>query len=189
MVQMKFKKENIYSKFFPWKTFKIFPDIRVENKLNYVLVKGFCKKALNEIKSIATETLYTNPPRRRSSSFNYCPLIKMFYSLDKTKRLRERCLLLTYNGNHWSLLFKDGLISINQSNIQATAMQMFKTNYGLFPEIKVRVNNYYNFRNANDFKVLSMKTPYCCTKSISYRGPKTWVLFLMKPKKWKSLKF
>ena len=85
------------------------------------------------------------------------------------------CLRLIYNdkdSSYEELLTKDGSVSIHPRNIQALATELCKIKNGLSPKVFTEIftretESHYNLRQCNDFKILSIRTVYHGSESIS----------------------
>ena len=113
---------------------------------------------------------------------------------NKIKHLHERCLRLIHNdklSSYEEVLEKDGSVSIHHKNIQSLAIEMFHIKYGQSPEIVsdifTQTTQKYNFRQNRDFRVLSVKSVYHGSESISYLGPNIWGILPAKIKETNSL--
>ena len=134
-----------------------------------------------------------------NAQFNYCPLIWMLYSCqinNKIKHLHERCLRLIHNdklSSYEELLEKDRLVLTHHKNIEILTIdiEMFLIKHGQSPEIVndifAQTTQHYNFRQNRDFRILSVKSVYHGSESISYLTPKIWEIVPAKIKETNSL--
>ena len=115
------------------------------------------------------------------AQFNYCPAIWMFHSHtvnSKINRLHERCLRIIYNNklsNFEELLVEDNSVAINDNNIHAFAIEMYKVVNGMSPEIMIEVfnkrsNSHYNLRHTSQFSVNPIHSVYNGTETASCLG-------------------
>ena len=142
------------------------------------------------------------------SQFGYCPLIWMFHSRklnNVINRIHERALRIVYkdhNSTFQELLNKDDSVSIHHRNLQKLVIEMYKVKNNLSHSIMNNIfekrHNPYNLRNDCTWASSNIHTVYNGTETISFRGPKTWLLlpdnikeskslydFKTKVKKWK----
>ena len=164
--------------------------VKIEYKLTFdEHVRSLCKKENSKLRALARAKPYMNIEKRKllmssffNVRFNYCLLIWMLHSRsnnNKIKHSHARCLRLTYCGNTSSceeLLEKGGSVSLHHRNIQSLAIEMFKVKNELAPTITANIfgtmlENHYNLRNYNDFRISFARTLYHGTESISYLGP------------------
>ena len=98
--------------------------------------------------------------------------------------LHGRCLRIIYNDKKSSfteLLNKDTSVSIHIRNIQRFQIEMFRFYKGLSLPLmnnifKLKLENPYNLRQVSEFSRPMVKSVYHGTGSISYLGPKIWVI-------------
>ena len=98
--------------------------------------------------------------------------------------LHGRCLRIIYNDKKSSfteLLNKDTSVSIHIRNIQRFQIEMFRFYKGLSLPLmnnifKLKLENPYNLRQVSEFSRPMGKSVYHGTGSISYLGPKIWVI-------------
>ena len=70
-------------------------------------------------------------------------------------------------------LTKDGSVSIHHRNIQTLTTEFYKIKNGLSPELFTEIfaretESRYNLRRCNDFRILSIRTVYHGSESISF---------------------
>ena len=121
-----------------------------------------------------------------TSQFSYFLLIWKFHSSrlnNKINSVHERALRITYQDNtstFQELLKKDNSVSIHHRNLQVLATEMFKTHWGLSPEILretfVPKTSLYNLRRNNTFETHEVLSVYHGTEWLSFLGPKIWDL-------------
>ena len=76
-----------------------------------------------------------------NSQFGYCPLVWMFHSRqlnNRINKIHERALRIVYNdfsSTFNELLLKDNSVSIDNRNIQALAIELYKIKNDISPEI------------------------------------------------------
>ena len=112
------------------------------------MLKEVCRRANRKLNALARLTPYMELRKRGilmnasvNSQFNYCPVIWMCHSRalnNKINRLHERFLRMIYNdkaSTFKELLEKDNSVSIHYRNIQALAIEMYKVDNGMSPEI------------------------------------------------------
>ena len=133
-----------------------------------------------------------------NAQFNCSPLLWMLHSLTKNNIIRnlyEQCPRIKYNDKNSSyeeLLTKYGSVPIHHRNIQALAIEFYKTKDGLFPELFTEIfacetESHYNLRQCNDFRIPSIRTVYRGSESISFLAPKLWNILLDEIKQQTSL--
>ena len=109
-------------------------------------IKHICTQASNKLYALARISHYLDEQKRiilmKSfviSQFNYCPIVWMYCqrkSNNLINRIHERALRIAYNDytsdfNH--LLEKDDSVTIHHKNIQALAIEIYKTMNDLNP--------------------------------------------------------
>ena len=152
-------------------------------------VSGLCKRASRKIHALARIAKYMGLEKRRMmksfilSQFGYCPLIWMFHSRglnNRINRLHERSLRIVYQDNVSSfeeLLKRDNSVTIHGQNIQSLAIELFKTKNGYTP-----MNNIFTLKrkvlycSEQIFMTRSVRTVYNGTETLSYLGPKIWLI-------------
>ena len=119
------------------------------------------------------------------SLFGYCPLVWIFHgnrNLNNTmNNIQERALRLVYTDYHSSydqLLAKDGSFRIHQRNLQRLAIEIYKFNNNLGPEILNDIfaanSSNYNTRSDTIIYTRNVKSVFNGTETVSYRAQKTW---------------
>ena len=100
---------------------------------------------------------------------------------NKLNKLHERCLRIVYNDKKLSikeLLETDKFVTIHNKNLQVLATETFKVYRNIFPPIVRQLfqlrNNDYNLRQFSQFELPNVKSAFCGTERISFRGPKIW---------------
>ena len=91
------------------------------------------------------------------SQFNYCPIIWMYcrrQSNHMINKIHERALriaYMVYTSSFHDLLEKNNSVTIHEKNIQALALEIFKTRNGLNPKFMKNIfsplQHNYNTRN------------------------------------------
>ena len=109
-------------------------------------IKHICTQASNKLYALARISHYLDEQKRiilmksfLISQFNYCPIVWMYCqrkSNNLINRIHERALRIAYNDytsdfNH--LLEKDDSVTIHHKNIQALAIEIYKTMNDLNP--------------------------------------------------------
>ena len=121
-----------------------------------------------------------------SSQFNYCPLIWMCHSRScnaRINKIHERALRIVYSDNissYEQLLENSGSIKIHHKNLQALAIEIYKTLHNpsnsLMSDLFWIKTSKYNLRSTGTFVSKSAKTVHFGTETISYLAPKIWEL-------------
>ena len=168
--------------------------ITIDNKLNFdEHVTKICKKASQKLHALARISHHMSQEKLRvimkafiESQFGYCPLVWMFYSRtlnNRINKLHERALRLVYKDTRLSfneLLRKDNSFTIHHRNLQKLATEMYKVTNGLAPPIMKSVFPEraipFNLRNKNNFRAINVSSVFNGTETITFRGPKTWIL-------------
>ena len=168
--------------------------ITIDNKLNFdEHLNKLCKKASQKIHALARISNVMSNDKLRiimkafiESQFGYCPLIWMFCSRtlnNRINKLHERALRLVYKDNNLTfdeLLRKDNSFTIHQRNLQKLATEMYKVKNNLSPTIMKLIFPDrlvpFNLRNMNPFKNTNIKSVFHGSETISFRGPKTWMM-------------
>ena len=153
-------------------------------------IKNLCKQAGNNLNALARIARFLDENKRKLlmnsfviSQFNYCPIVWMFcqrQSNNMINRIHERALRIAYNdytSSFVNLLNKDHSITIHQRNIQALAVEIYKTQNGLNPifmkDIFCPPQHGYNTRNQI-FSYPNPKTVSYGTESFGYIATKVW---------------
>ena len=168
--------------------------VKIDNKINFKEhLTNICNKVSAKLHALARISNFMDPQKLRmimkafiESQFQYCPLVWMCYSRTMSNRinkLHERALRLVYkepNLTFEQLLVKDRSFTIHHRNLQRLAIEMYKVYNNLSPELMHYIfpetTNTYNLRNKNPFAGRNIHSVYHGTETISYRGPKTWLL-------------
>ena len=168
-----------------------FLGITIDNNLNMKdHISNICKQAGNKLNALARIANYLDEHKRKIlmkafviSQFNYCPIIWMYclrQSNNSINKIHERALRIAY-GDYTStfsdLLRKDDSVTIHERNIQALALEIFKTkndcNPGFMKTIFSPVQHNFNTRN----QCLTRPIPRTVTyglESFGYRANEIW---------------
>ena len=120
-----------------------------------------------------------------NSQFGYCPLVWIFHSRtlnNRINKIHERALRLVYNdkvSTFEDLLIKDKSFTVHEKNIQALAIELYKSINGIGPDIlrdifKLKEENKYCSKFP--FETNRINTVYYGTETLSFIGPKIWTL-------------
>ena len=168
--------------------------VTIDNKLNFnEHVSKLCKKANQKLHALARVSCFMPQDKLRivmkafiESQFAYCPLIWMFSNKtvdSKINKLHERALRLVYKDTHLTfeeLLRKDKSFKIHDRHLQQLAIEMYKVVNNLSPPLMNSIfpqrTMMYDLRNKNPFKSYNVNGVFNGTETISYRGPKTWLM-------------
>ena len=168
--------------------------ITIDNKLNFdEHVNKLCKKASQKIHALARISNFMSQEKLRiimkafiESQFGYCPLVWMFHSRtlnNRINKLHERALRLVYKDTNLTfeeLLRKDNSFTIHQMNLQKLATEMYKVRNDLSPTIMKSIfperSIPFNLRNKNPFMATNISSVFNGTETVSFRGPKIWLL-------------
>ena len=168
--------------------------IKIDNRLHFEdHVSNICNKVSRKLHALARISNLMSKDHLRhilkafiESQFSYCPLISMFHSRtmnNRINRLHERALTLVYNETNLTfqeLLELDNSFTIHHRNLQKLATEMYKVINNLSPTFMKNIfpksNNPYNTRCQAEFESYNIRTVYYGCETITYKGPKTWVL-------------
>ena len=167
--------------------------VHIDNDLNFKYhIDQICKKAGNKLSALARVRHHFSFEKRRmlmktfiESQFAYCPLVWMFHGRvinSRINRLQERAIRIVYDDQTSSfedLLEKDKSCTIHQRNIQALAIEMFKTKHnqvpafmkGIFIEKKLTG---YSLRSKDDFESMNIRTVHRGEDTLRFLGCKIW---------------
>ena len=118
-----------------------------------------------------------------NSQFGYCPLVWMFHSRTLNNRINnihEGALRIVYNENNTTfdeLLKRDGSVTVHERNIQALAIELYKTCNGISPDI---LNEIFQLKESSiycskfPFKTRNIRSVAYGTDTRSFMGPKIW---------------
>ena len=166
--------------------------VHIDNTLKFDKhVSSLCKKANQKLHALARISNFMSSRKLKMlmksfviSQFSYCPLVWMFHSKymnNRINHIHERALRIAYNdyiSSFESLLERDKSVTIHHRNLQLLATEMYKLKYGLAPKIMQELfplkKTNYNIRNCNIFESSNIKTVYCGTETLTFRGPKIW---------------
>ena len=98
-------------------------------------------------------------------------------------RIHERTLRIVYRdntSNFTELLQKGNAVTVHQRNLQVLTTELYKVKMGLAPKLVKELfppsTHAYNLRSTYEFKLENVKTVHYGTESLSFLGPKIWVL-------------
>ena len=151
---------------------------------------NMCKQAGKKVNALARIAGFLDENKRKLlmksfiiSQFNYCPIIWMYCqrkSNNLINRIHERALRIAYNdyiSTFEGLLDKDCSITVHQRNIQALALEIYKTNNGLNPsfmrDIFCPSQHKYNTRNQI-FAYPNPQTVAYGIESFGYKATQIW---------------
>ena len=179
--------------------------VTIDNELNYnEHVSKLCKKVSTKLHALARVSNFMSQEKLRlimkafiESQFSYCPLVWMFHSRslnNRINRLHERGLRMVYKNYNLSfdgLLRKDNSFCIHHRNLQKLATEMYKAYNDISPYLVKSIfparEIPYNLRSSNPFQSTNVHTVFNGTETISFRGPKIWILVPENIKQAKSL--
>ena len=153
-------------------------------------IKNICKQASNKLNALARIANYLDENKRKVlmnsfviSQFNYCPIIWMYcqrQSNNMINKIHERALRIAYTDYTSSfddLLKKNHSVTIHKKNIQALALEIFKTRNDLNPKFMKNIftprDHNYSTRN----ECLTYPIPRTVTyglESFGYRANEIW---------------
>ena len=167
--------------------------ITIDNKLSFNNhVTNLCKKATQKLHALSRVSRFMGINQRRlimkafiNSQFGYCPLVWIFHSRtlnNRINKIHERALRLVYNdkvSTFEDLLIKDKSFTVHEKNIQALAIELYKSINGIGPDIlrdifKLKEENKYCSKFP--FETNRINTVYYGTETLSFIGPKIWTL-------------
>ena len=118
-------------------------------------VKMICKKASQKLAAISRLANILSKDKRKllirtffESQFNYCPLIWIFCGRtanNKINRLHKRALRIAYPD--FESTFEDGSVTIDQRNLRALAIEMYKVSNKLSPPFMSKLFTEHNTRS------------------------------------------
>ena len=168
--------------------------VTIDNELKFnEHISNICKKANQKLHALARVSKYMSQEKLRvlmkafiESQFGYCPLIWIFCNRSmnhKINRLHERALRLIYKDDNLTfeeLLCKDKSFSIHHRNLQKLAIEMYKIVHNLSPILMHTIFpqriHPYDLRNNNPFQSANVRSVFNGTETLSFRGPKTWLM-------------
>ena len=153
-------------------------------------IQKLCKQAGNKLHALARISPFLNERKRKilmksfiTSQFSYCPIIWMYCqrkSNNLINKIHERALRIAYddyNSDFENLLTKDDSVTIHERNVQALAIQIYKTFNDLNPifmkEIFTLKEHKYSTRRQN----LQSKIPRTVTyglESFGFKATQIW---------------
>ena len=113
-----------------------------------------------------------------NSQFGYCPLVWMFHSRqlnNRINKIHERALHIVYNdfsSTFNDLWLKDNSVSIDNRNIQALAIELYKIKNDISPEIMKDVfplKEQDMYCSTFPFKTRNIGTTKYATETFSHR--------------------
>ena len=179
--------------------------IQIDNHLDFTVhVSNVCNKVSTKLHALSRISNYISQQKLRmilkafiESQFSYCPLVWMFHSRklnNRINKLHERALRLVYKDptiTFEQLLEKDNSFTIHQRNIQKLATEIYKVVNNDCPPLMDNIfpptGNPYTLRNKNPFRSFNTHSVHHGTETITYIGPKIWVLVPKSIKQSKSI--
>ena len=153
-------------------------------------IKLICNQAGKKLNALARISHYLDEHKRKllmnafiTSQFNYCPIIWMFCqrkSNNSINRIHERALRIAYNdytSDFETLLCKDNSVTIHHRNIQALALEIYKTMHGFNPAFMKDVFCLDRHIHTTRNKQLSYPNPRTVSyglESFGYKATQIW---------------
>ena len=167
--------------------------IKIDNNLNFTKhVTNLCKNASKKLHALSRVAFYMGKEKRRiimksfiESQFGYCPLVWMFHSRklnNRINRIHEKSLRLVYNEENTSfeeLLQKDNSFTIHHMNIQALAIELYKVMHPLSPVFMKEIlptKSHITHCSKQDFVTRRIRTVHNGSETLSFLGPKIWLI-------------
>jgi len=165
--------------------------ILIDSNLNFQdHISMLCKKASQKLQALSRVSRYMNHEQTKllvnafvTSHFSYCPLVWMMHSHKMNNRINiihERALRMIYKdyiSSYSELLTKDGSLTIHQRNLKLLAIEVFKANNKLGPELTNNIFKFiepnYNLRNPKITSNIIRTTSYGI-ETLTYLAPKIW---------------
>ena len=120
------------------------------------------------------------------SQFGYCPLVWMFHKRrynNKRNCLHERMLRIVskdYKSSFAELFSENKLLTAHHRNVQKLAIEVYKVKNEICPKFMPdtfkEVTHPYNLRNSLICGSYKIKTVRYGTETITYLGPKIWLI-------------
>ena len=165
----------------------------IDNRLTYTKhVSNLCQKASKKLHALYRVASYMGMEKRRllmksfiQSQFGYCPLIWMLHSRklnNRINRIHEKSLRLVYNDDASSfedLLKRDNSFTIHQTNLQSLAIELYKAVNSLSPEFMKEifpVKSETRYCSRQVFITKNIRTVQSGSETLTYLGPKLWLL-------------
>ena len=163
-----------------------------DNKLNFnTHLKKIRKKASQKLHALARVSTFMSCKQRKlimaafiQSQFSYCPLLWMCHDRlihSTINKIHERSLRIVYRDNISSfdlLVEKSGSVRIHHSNLQYSAIEIFKAlkhlSSPLISELLKIKETKYCLRKVIALVSFNPKTTNYGINSISYLAPKVW---------------
>ena len=178
--------------------------ITFDNKLTFnEHVSRLCKKASQKLHALVRVSRYMNTAKKRlimksfiNSQFGYCPLVWLFHSRTlntRINKIHERALRIVYDdklSTFEDLLKRDKSVSIHIRNIQKLAIELFKVNNGVAPEILREVfplKSTTAYPTKFPFKSHKVRTVSYGIETLLYLAPKIWNIIPISIKNAKSV--
>ena len=168
--------------------------IKIDSNLRFDdHVSSLCKKASQKLHALARISTYMCSRKLKvlmksfiMSQFGYCPIIWMFHSKilnHRINRIHERALRIAYKDHSSTfehLLELDNSVTVHVRNLQMLATEMYKIVNDIAPVIMRSIlpinENKRELRSNNPFLTHNIKSVYNGMETVSFRGPKTWLL-------------
>ena len=170
--------------------------VLLDNNLKFEKhVNNLCTKASQKLTALCRVSSFMSTGQKRiimkafiNSQFGYCPLVWMNHNRkihNRINRIHERALRVVYNDDNATfeqLLKKENAVKIHDRNLQVLATEMFKVKLSIAPVIindvfRIRKND-YNTRKADGFQPHCVKTVHYGAETVSFLGPKLWLILL-----------
>ena len=166
--------------------------VTLDSRLNVnTRINNILKEVSKNVNALVRIAKYLNKSRKTLlssifiySQFNYCPLVWMFSSKDRSKKidgLHKRVLRLLhddYASNYEELLLKDDFVCAHVRNLQFFITEIFKTIHDENPhfmrDVFVREDTRYDVKIKFRLKVPRVNSSTYGLHSVCFRGSELW---------------